>query len=83
MSELDSTQLIEGLRVPDRRKVSVSVDDARSAGNYLLSSTVKITYQDGGRAVTEIRRDYTLFVKENDRFIATVNRWSADETTSR
>jgi TIR domain-containing protein/uncharacterized protein DUF4440 len=74
--EVESGQVIEGLRVPDRTKVTVVVEDARPVANMGLMSLVKISYLDQGRVITEVRRDLTVFVKENDRFVATVNRWS-------
>ncbi|MEK6280029.1 MAG: TIR domain-containing protein [Acidobacteriota bacterium] len=83
MSEVDSGNLIEGLRVPDRRKVTVTVENARGAGNYILSSVVKISYLDGGQLYTQVRHDFTVFVKENDRFVATINRWTTDGPPSR
>jgi hypothetical protein len=76
ISEVQSGQTIEGLRVPDRAKVTVAVDDARPVSNLGLMSLVKISYVDQGRVITEVRRDLTVFVKENDRFVATVNRWT-------
>jgi len=78
MSELDSRQVMEGLKVPDRSKVTAAVDNASSIGNLGLMSVVKLTYEVEGRTVTEVRRDVTVFAKENDRLVATVNRWSKE-----
>jgi hypothetical protein len=78
MGELDSGQMIEGLKVPDRSKVTIAVDSASSIGDLGLMSLVKITYEAEGRTVTEVRRDITVFAKEGDHFVATVNRWSKE-----
>jgi hypothetical protein len=70
--------LFEGLKVPDRSKVSVVVDDPRPLRNLGLMSRVKISYSDGGRMITEVRRDLTLFSKEGNQLVATVNRWTRE-----
>jgi hypothetical protein len=77
ISEVDSG-LFEGLRVSDRSKVSVTVDDPRPAGSGGLMSVIRISYPDQGRTMTEVRRDMTIFVKENDRLVAIGNRWTKE-----
>lgn len=77
IDEIDSG-LFEGLKVSDRSKVSVTVDDARPAGNGGLMSLVRISYLDQGRTITEVRREVTVFAKENDRLVAIVNRWTKE-----
>jgi hypothetical protein len=77
ISEVDSG-LFEGLQVSDRSKVSVTVDDPRAAGSGGLMSLIRISYLDQGRTMTEVRRDMTIFVKENDRLVAIGNRWTKE-----
>lgn len=77
ISEVDSG-LFEGLQVSDRSKVSVTIDDPRAAGSGGLMSVIRISYLDQGRTMTEVRRDMTIFVKENDRLVAIGNRWTKE-----
>ena len=78
IQEVDSGQFIEGLKVPDRAKVTIEVSDARASRGVssALTAVVKFSYWDQGHMITEAHVDITVFVKENDHLVATVNRWA-------
>jgi hypothetical protein len=71
-------QTVEGIEVPDRSKVTVTVEDASSPSTLSLMSVIKLTYTDQGKTVSVVRRDMTMFSKQNDRLVPIVNRWSAE-----